>query len=269
MVTTMLFAAFLAAAPAAPPKESPRIAYVRTQLVSKKVKPNVIAEVFKRLTLRPRGPAPYISWAQVRTRLTSADTITRGRAYLNANETVFASAERTYGVPRTVIAALIAMETDYGAPTGIGTVPVMDALYTRMLRFSEDRWQAEADELVSFVAYCLPVGVDTCSVPSCLSLAVDACQATAGSYAGALGLVQFRPTSIASDGVDGNGDGRIDLFNPADAIPSAANFLVRRGWKADDRTAQLRALARYYGSPVGYPPLVLECAELLSRPSSP
>ena len=52
-----------------------------------------------------------------------------------------------------------------------------------------------------------------------------------GSYAGALGISQFMPSNILAYGRDGNHDGRIDLFNPSDAIMSIANYLKSFGWK--------------------------------------
>ena len=66
-----------------------------------------------------------------------------------------------------------------------------------------------------------------------------------GSPTGALGLVQFEPTSL-KDAVDGNGDGKIDLFDPEDAIPSLAHYLVTRGWDSDLEN-QHRAIYAYYG----------------------
>jgi membrane-bound lytic murein transglycosylase B len=60
-----------------------------------------------------------------------------------------------------------------------------------------------------------------------------------GSYAGALGLAQFMPSNILAYGKDGNGDGRIDLFDHADAIFSIASYLKHYGWKPgiDDKKA--------------------------------
>ncbi len=69
------------------------------------------------------------------------------------------------------------------------------------------------------------------------------------------------PDSLLAYGVDGDANGTVDLANPADAIPSAANFLVAHGY-ADD---QFRSLARYYGSSVGYPTIILKYANLIRQ----
>jgi membrane-bound lytic murein transglycosylase B len=66
-----------------------------------------------------------------------------------------------------------------------------------------------------------------------------------GSSTGAIGLVQFEPSSFRF-AVDGDGDGKIDLFDPEDAILSVAHFLVTRGWD-DQAEHQQRAIYSYYG----------------------
>ena len=67
-----------------------------------------------------------------------------------------------------------------------------------------------------------------------------------GSYAGAMGIPQFMPSNIRTLAKDGNNDGRIDLFNHADAISSVANYLKHYGWRPgiDDKKAY-KVLLRY------------------------
>ncbi len=65
-----------------------------------------------------------------------------------------------------------------------------------------------------------------------------------GSYAGAFGYPQFMPSSLLTYGVDGNNDGKIDLFDFPDAINSIANYLNKKGWDTDHRAKRL-ALLRY------------------------
>lgn len=68
-----------------------------------------------------------------------------------------------------------------------------------------------------------------------------------GSYAGAYGYPQFMPSNVERYGVDGNEDGKIDLYNFSDAIMSVGNFLSKKGWTEDSRQ-QYRALLRYNNS---------------------
>jgi membrane-bound lytic murein transglycosylase B len=66
----------------------------------------------------------------------------------------------------------------------------------------------------------------------------------AGSIRGAFGLSQFLPSSFLAFAVDGNADGRIDLDDPEDAIPSIANFLRKSGWDKDS-SSHYRAVMAY------------------------
>jgi len=68
-----------------------------------------------------------------------------------------------------------------------------------------------------------------------------------GSYAGAFGYPQFIPSNVLRYGVDGDQDGKIDLYNYTDAIMSVGNFLSRKGW-TEDTARQQRALWRYNNS---------------------
>ncbi len=86
-----------------------------------------------------------------------------------------------------------------------------------------------------------------------------------GSWAGALGLPQFMPSSIKVFGADGDGDGRIDLYNDTDAIASVCNYLRKNGWKADRAArAQRRVIWKYNHSPL-YVETVLNVAERISE----
>lgn len=68
-----------------------------------------------------------------------------------------------------------------------------------------------------------------------------------GSYAGAFGYPQFIPSSVLIYGVDGDNDGKVDLYNYTDAIMSVANFLSHKGWDGE-KSNQQKALLRYNNS---------------------
>jgi membrane-bound lytic murein transglycosylase B len=116
-----------------------------------------------------------------------------------------------------------------------------------MKQWPATQWISQANELIALSKYCLNSHID--------------CFGIKGSYAGAFGIVQFMPSSLLAYGVDGNHDGVVDLSTPADAIPSAANFIKSHGWQQD----QLLALTHYYGSSIGYPSIVLAYASLLGN----
>jgi len=84
-----------------------------------------------------------------------------------------------------------------------------------------------------------------------------------GSMAGALGICQFMPSNIVPYGKDGNDDGRIDLFDHADAIASVAHYLKQNGWRRDlDRAGAGRVILRYNNSRP-YMEAILKVAGLL------
>lgn len=86
-----------------------------------------------------------------------------------------------------------------------------------------------------------------------------------GSWAGALGLPQFMPTALAAYGVDGDGDGRVDLHTDTDTVASVCNYLRRNGWKPGrPPREQRKVIWRYNHSPL-YVDTVLDVAERISE----
>ncbi len=142
-----------------------------------------------------------------------ADTIVKqGRSRKAKNASLFAALERQYGVPAGVIIAIHGMETGFGG--FMGDTNVVSAIAT----LSYD---------------CRRSAFFTPHLISALKL-VDRGSITAGSVGakhGELGHTQFLPGNALTYGVDGNGDGRIDLNNLTDALASTANFLRQKGWK--------------------------------------
>ena len=84
-----------------------------------------------------------------------------------------------------------------------------------------------------------------------------------GSYAGAMGYCQFMPSNALKLGVDGNGDGRVDLYAHADAIASVGNYLKHHGWRPElSRKKRYRVILKYnYSKP--YANTVLKIADKL------
>jgi membrane-bound lytic murein transglycosylase B len=137
-----------------------------------------------------------------------------------------ARAEREYGVPPEIIAAIIGIETVYGRVTG--TFRVIDALSTLTFDFPR-RADFFRGELENYLLFARDEGLDVFEVK--------------GSYAGAIGIPQFMPGSWRRYAVDFDGDGKIDLRNNfVDAIGSVGSFLKQHGWKA--------------GEPIAYPATV-------------
>jgi membrane-bound lytic murein transglycosylase B len=164
----------------------------------------------------PKDPGVR-SWQAYRSRFVEPKRIAAGRRFMRVHVAELAAAEARFGVPVEIITAIIGVETIYGKHMGrFGTFA---ALTTLAFDYPPraDLFRRELEEL--------------------LLLAREEQRnplAYTGSYAGALGLPQFLPSSRRRYAIDFDGDGRIDLTNsPADAIGSVANFLARHGWEKD------------------------------------
>ncbi len=130
---------------------------------------------------------------------------------------VFARAQREYGVPPEVILAFWALETDYGAVQGdFNTVSALATLAHDCRRPDLFR-----PELFAAIALTARGDIDPAT--------------TTGAWAGEIGMVQMLPQDILSKGVDGDGDGHVRLKTSApDAIMTAARLVADLGWRAGE-----------------------------------
>lgn len=167
----------------------------------------VLPEVMQRFS-RPAEKLPYKKYRAI---FVNPKVLAAGRKFLYERSELLASIEKKYRVDRAVLAGLIATETRFG--THCGTFSTFNALVTVVLDFERRRRWGQRELL------------------ALLRLFPDDPLAVKGSYAGAIGLVQFMPSSIRAYGVDFDKDGRIDLDKWSDALASAANYLHRHGWK--------------------------------------
>lgn len=147
------------------------------------------------------------------TRVIRQDRIDNGALKLKNLKQIFDTAEATYGVPREVITAFWALETDFGGNQG--SEPTAQALIT----LAHDCRRPELFRPHIF-------GLMKLSQKGDLNPAT-----TVGAWAGEIGQVQMLPADIIKYGVDGDGDNHTDLRNSAaDAILSAANVMKAHGW---------------------------------------
>ncbi len=146
--------------------------------------------------------------------------IKEGAAFIRKYRSVFDHAEKTYGVPKEYIAAIIGIESLYGK--NVGKFPVFDTLAT--LAFEPNRRNRFfKSELKKFIQLCYTNGINPRKVK--------------GSFAGAIGLGQFMPSNYEAYGIDFNNDGRVSLLHPHDAIASIANYLKKNGWRRGEPVA--------------------------------
>ncbi|MFT4255476.1 MAG: lytic murein transglycosylase B [Pseudoxanthomonas sp.] len=193
-------------------------AYVESVLAQAVRRDDVIALMSK--------PAERVKpWSEYRLHMLTEQRIAAGRAFMAAHRDALAREEAKYGVPAEIVTAIIGVETSYGSFTGKHRV--LDALYTLAFFYPRSGDPAKAayeqkrenffrDELAQLFALCREEKLNILSVT--------------GSYAGAMGMGQFMPSSYRQFAVDGNGDGRRDLFNNHDDIfASIANYFVKKG----------------------------------------
>lgn len=160
------------------------------------------------------------SWVTYRNRVVEPARINAGVNFWSEHEATLAATERAYGVPASIIVAIIGVETVYGRNTG--NFRVLDALATLGFRYPDssrpERSQLFRDQLADLIQLDHEKKINAFEVQ--------------GSFAGAMGLPQFMPGSLMRYAVDGDKDGRIDLLHSVDdAIVSVASFLRHHGWQ--------------------------------------
>jgi membrane-bound lytic murein transglycosylase B len=177
------------------------------------------------IVARLMQPAPAgqpKNWRVYRSRFIDATRINAGVRFWQDNRATLQRAEQEFGVPPEIIVGIIGVETLYGQH--MGDFRVIDALATLAFDFpsshprAAERSRYFRGELEQFLAW--HHGARTSPLEP------------RGSYAGAMGMPQFMPGSVARWALDYDGDGRIDLTNSAaDAIGSVANYFKGYGWQ--------------------------------------
>ena len=154
-------------------------------------------------------------WKDYRPIFITDKRISKGVEFWKQHEETLARAEAEYGVPAQVIVAIIGVETFYGGNTG--SWRVMDALSTLAFDYPP-RAPFFRKELREFLLLAREEQVEPLNMT--------------GSYAGAMGLSQFMPSSFRAYAVDFDNDGHINIWsNPVDAIGSVASYFNRHHWQ--------------------------------------
>jgi membrane-bound lytic murein transglycosylase B len=172
--------------------------------------------------MQPAAKGVAKNWRVYRSRFIDPIRIKAGVKFWQDNATTLAKAEKEYGVPAEIIVGIIGVETIYGRDTG--SYRVIDALTTLTFDFpashprAAERQAFFKGELEHFLSLTSRSSVDPLS--------------PRGSYAGAMGLPQFMPSSWVKYAIDFDEDGKVDLFtSPADVIGSVANYFKSFKWQ--------------------------------------
>tara|TARA_B100001027_G_scaffold69093_1_gene47157 strand:- start:33 stop:950 length:918 start_codon:yes stop_codon:yes gene_type:complete len=175
----------------------------------------------KIIDLMNRPAEKTFSWEKYRKRLVSPMRIENGKKFLNAYMTEFIAAEKEFGVPKEIIASIIGIESSYGSIKG--STRVIDSLATLSFDYPR-RSKFFKIQLENFLLLSREENFDPLEVN--------------GSYAGAMGFGQFLPESYRRLAIDFDEDGIRDIINnPADAIGSVANYLMKNGWQKGSNIA--------------------------------
>lgn len=205
---------------------------------------------------------------------TNAQGLAKIKAFYLADKKTFDAMSRKYQVPGEVAASIMWIETRYGeyfgkhkAAANLASMAaaasdfnvvrdaVRDVNQDReseafLKEYAVKRGDWALDELTALMRYCFDNGHD----PTAIN----------GSIYGAIGWGQFMPSNLPKHGVDGDGDGRVDLFNKTDAIYSIGNFLKNHGWKPGTMTEdERRAVIMKYNKSGVYVNTVLYVADYL------
>ena len=162
------------------------------------------------------------NWRVYRSLFIDPIRIQAGVNFWQANQATLERAEKEYGVPADIIVGIIGVETIYGRNTG--NFRVMDALTTLAFDYpaSHPRARERSDYFKGEIEQFLTLQSRKSADPF----------EAKGSYAGAMGMPQFMPSSWVKYAVDFDGDGTVDLWNsPADVIGSVASYFKAYNWQ--------------------------------------
>lgn len=180
-----------------------------------------VVAVLKEIKFQPRiielmeRPYEKKNWDTYSTIFLTSERLQGGLEFWQENKKTLEQAEKKFGVPASVIVAILGVETKYGKYQG--TYRVLDAVSTLAFYYPK-RSSYFTRELEEYLLLCREQGVSVTKY--------------VGSYAGAMGQPQFMPSNYRVYAVDFNGKGHPDLIHSKnDVIVSVANYFKRHGWE--------------------------------------
>ncbi|MFO8084781.1 MAG: lytic murein transglycosylase [Desulfobacterales bacterium] len=253
---------------------------IRDLLVRDGIDPSVVNQILDDPRAEPAFKSVSLFFVHSEARLdynqfTTRESINNAKKYIQEHKDRLIEAEKKYGVNKNVITAILLVETRLGNFTGssptFNTLATMASLkdsarretlfqnISNPNRLSREKFEKQADrrwswayeQLKAFLEYTENENIDPLSIQ--------------GSYAGAIGIAQFLPTSVLAYAKDGDGDGQINLFTHADAIASVANYLKTFGWKPDISKEKAKKSIFAYNRSSYYVNTVLTISDLLGK----
>ena len=280
IVIILLIAGDLMAAESGAAVESSKkpLLSVQKRLIADGFDPTKITRLYSRpqVSFEADGVIVLFTYREARVdygQFTNDWSIRKAQQYIQDYDADLTRIENAYGVDKKVITAILLVETGLGASVGtrpaLNTLSTMAALNDPMVRsqlwdlipnsrkISRKKFERRAtarskwayNELKALLKYSAREGVDPVSIP--------------GSFAGAVGVAQFMPTSILAYGKDGNDDGMIDMLNHADSMASIANFLKSHGWRPGQSRKKAAKIIYHYNHSDYYVDTILKISSSL------
>jgi len=156
------------------------------------------------------------TWPEYRKIFVTNKRIAAGVLFAKQHEEIINRAASEMGIPKKILLGILGVETSFGRIQG--NYKVVDSLYTLATGYPP-RSKFFRSELINLFYLCREEGFSILDIK--------------GSYAGAMGAPQFISSSYRNYAVDGNADGKVDLFNSwDDVLMSIGNYLKENGWEA-------------------------------------
>jgi membrane-bound lytic murein transglycosylase B len=253
-------------------------------LVSRLRQDGVDEGQIRQLYQDPRMPAfgeiPFrirpVETAQMYTQFLSKARLAAAHKFMADYSRTFGQAEKKYKVGRHLVAAILLIETHFGQNTGqelvinrlsrVASVGEPCNMIVNFRRLRRDDPEVKFSDIVARAHYLEAIFYP--EIPALFDMAkrfgIDVLSLR-GSVSGAFGMPQFLPTTFMRYATDGNGDGRLELNNPQDAIYSTANFLANLGWRDGATYEQKRQTVWRYNHSDAYVDSVLHVATVLKR----
>jgi membrane-bound lytic murein transglycosylase B len=274
----VLWGCLTSPAPAAAKKNVDHFEFLQKKLIQDGFNHEKIQRLYKRpqVYFETKGVTLLFTYSEAKLdydQFAADGPIGKAKEYMGTYKEELDRTEKTYGVNGRVITAILLVETRLGKYLGkrstLNTLSTLASLMDpqtrsefyhkipKAKRISIKKFEKSArarskwayKELKAFLEYTEQEGLDPAEIP--------------GSFAGAMGLSQFVPSSILNYGKDGNNDGSIDLLTHADAIASIANYLKSHGWRPGISREKAEKVIYHYNHSKYYVKAILKIADLL------
>lgn len=249
--------------------------YLVEKLITNKISPDQVKQIFSssqiphwtKITFKVRPKEPQ----HIYNNLNSLKARANALDFYRENKIYFRSAEQKFQIPAEYILAILQVETQCGKNTGDDPIfywlaRLASTSFPPNVKYnfenSEEKpapslkeFQERSDWLeeeflphvISLIDLSMQLGIHPMDVK--------------GSKGGALGLPQFLPGNISKYGMDGDGNGSVNIFTAPDAIHSIANFLLKHGWKNTNNSSEIRNYILEYNRSSAYADTVFNMAQ--------